>query len=198
MLNASHVVSAISLPNLKNLTSETPLPHLTANPSSSVTVINLVFPPTPRPIHPPGFGYLIPRPRNGYTPRTSGILGAVFDSCAMPRQDRGAPGFTRPTVMLGGPYAPMLTPSHAKIENVMAQLQLHLAPNGPRLPWPVYYEAVEQRECIPTPQQASVPRQETFRLAQPPRTHLPSTATANRSALNSLYRGKAQLFLPCV
>ena len=92
----------------------------------------------------------------------------------------------------------MLTPSHAKIENVMAQLQLHLAPNGPRLPWPVYYEAVEQRECIPTPQQASVPRQETFRLAQPPRTHLPSTATANRSALNSLYRGNAQLFLPCV
>ena len=51
--------------------------------------------------------------------------------------------------MLGGPYAPMLIPPHTKIENVMAEMQLHLASNGPKLPWPVYYEVVEQRECIP-------------------------------------------------
>lgn len=146
---ASRLVSAIPLPALNKLTIDTLLPHLSANPYSSVTVINIVFPPTKRPIHPPGFGYLISRPRNGYTSRTSGMLGVVFDSCALPQQDRGEPGFTRLTVMLGGPYAPMLTAAHAKPENVLAQLQLHLAPRGPRLPWPVYYEAIEQRECIP-------------------------------------------------
>lgn len=76
----------------------------------------------------------------------------------MPQQDRGAPGFTRMTVMVGGPHAPALTSAHSKPENVMAQLQLHLAPRGPKLPWPVHYEAVEHRDCIPTPTVGHVER----------------------------------------
>ncbi|THH03061.1 hypothetical protein EW145_g6562 [Phellinidium pouzarii] len=154
-LNASHVVSAIPLPELSKLTSSAPadvLPHLKANPLSSVTVINVVFPPSTRPIHPLGFGYLVPRPAGGYAVPSSGFLGTVFDSCALAAQDTGASGFTKLTVMLGGPH--LLTQAHTRMENVLAQLQHHLAPinhlqKGARLPWPVYYEATEHKACIP-------------------------------------------------
>lgn len=166
-ITASHVVSTVPLRTLKSLTSvsdELPaLPHLTANPSSSVTVVNLVFPPTSRPIHPPGFGYLVPRPRAGYISRTSGFLGTVFDSSAMPTQDRGMPGFTRVTVMLGGPHAPALTSGHIAPEHILSQLQMHLAPKGPKLPWPVHIAVTEQRDCIPIPTVGHVERMAELR-----------------------------------
>ncbi|KAH8105791.1 Protoporphyrinogen oxidase [Phellopilus nigrolimitatus] len=166
----SHVVSALPLPKLKDLTSRSePLPHLTANPFSSVTVINIVFPPSKAPIHPPGFGYLVPRAAGGYggAPNT-GFLGAVFDSCALPAQDRGARGFARLTAMLGGPH--VLAPAHTRAENVLAQLQHHLAPihhlrRGARLPWPVHFEAREQRACIPVPTVGHVQRMDELRDA---------------------------------
>lgn len=104
------------------------LPHLRKNPHSSTMVVNLVFPNNPpnsstaeptmtttiTPLHPPGFGYLIPRPEHGYddgslasepqpgreggeeeyapTPEHEhepepGILGVVFDSASLPEQD---------------------------------------------------------------------------------------------------------------
>ena len=166
-LQFSYAVSALPLPTLQKVITATAthqLPHLTANPSSSVTVVNIVFPPTKQPIHPPGFGYLVPRPLAGYhVPGVSpGILGTVFDSCALSAQDvqelspsaAKSGGFTKLTVMMGGPFP--ITPSHTKIENVLAQLQHHLSPivhrhAGTRLPWPVYYEATERRNCIPVP-----------------------------------------------
>ncbi|KAL5508140.1 HEM14 [Sanghuangporus vaninii] len=168
-LSASHVVSAISLDKLEDLLpSHSALPHLTTNPMSSVTVVNIVFPPSKIPIHPPGFGYLIPRPVGGYSRHGTGFLGTVFDSCSLGAQDTGAPGFTKLTVMLGGPYE--ITPAHTKIENVLAQLQHHLSPihyriGGARLPWPVYFEAMEHNECIPLPLVGHVRRMEELRSA---------------------------------
>ncbi|KAG5220061.1 oxygen-dependent protoporphyrinogen oxidase [Salix suchowensis] len=64
------------------------LPHLDANPSSSVTVANFVFPPSSR-FHPDGFGYLIPRPRAGYqTAENPGILGTVLTRVRSQRRTR--------------------------------------------------------------------------------------------------------------
>jgi protoporphyrinogen/coproporphyrinogen III oxidase len=95
ILKATHVISALPLPVLDSILqpptavaagaaastdkSFLPLPHLRENPHSSVTVLNLVFPNNPpnsstaeptttttiTPLHPPGFGYLIPRPEDG-------------------------------------------------------------------------------------------------------------------------------------
>ncbi|KAI9510301.1 hypothetical protein F5148DRAFT_605035 [Russula earlei] len=86
-LRAAHVISALPLSVLDSILQPSAasararaqtLPHLRANPLSSVTVLNLVFPSAPSgstgtkattsppQLHPPGFGYLIPRPRQGY------------------------------------------------------------------------------------------------------------------------------------
>jgi len=120
-LRATHVISALPLPVLDSVfqppeDSTHQLPHLCANPHSSVTVMNLVFPETSltssSPLHPPGFGYLIPRPERGYDhaipsalaaegpgpgPGTEqerqdadpelGLLGVVFDTASLPEQD---------------------------------------------------------------------------------------------------------------
>lgn len=135
---------------------------------SSVNVVNIIFPPSKIPIHPPGFGYLVPRPIGGYSRHSTGFLGTVFDSCSLGAQDKGAPGFTKLTVMLGGPYE--LTPAHTKIDNVLAQLQHHLSPihhrlQGARLPWPVYFEALEHNDCIPLFLVGHVRRMEELRTA---------------------------------
>ena len=87
------------------------LPHLTAKPSSFVTVVDLVLSLAPDSIHPDGFGYLISRFSSDYSSSSLGILGTVFDSCALPAGDKPtSPSlsssfhFTKLTVMLGGPY----------------------------------------------------------------------------------------------
>ena len=159
VLKATHVISALPLPVLDSILQpptptaagaaprtdkpSLPLPHLRENPHSSVTVLNLVFPnnppnssttaePTTTPLHPPGFGYLIPRPEHGYDGSLAsepqpgrergeeepepvaelelGLLGVVFDSASLPEQDHDgenhadAAKFTKLTAMLGGPY----------------------------------------------------------------------------------------------
>ncbi|KAI0754247.1 Protoporphyrinogen oxidase, partial [Daedaleopsis nitida] len=175
-ITSSHIVTALPLARLHHILAHssrmdvpsssgtiTPLPHLQANPSSSVTVVNLVFPPTPTPIHPEGFGYLIPRPATGYpAPGSSlGMLGTVFDSCALPTQDRypssaSDPGpasrFTKLTVMLGGPYGdPSPAPSSpAFVPALLDALRSHLGRSEP-LPEPALVRVREHRECIPTP-----------------------------------------------
>lgn len=84
-------------------------------------------------MHPPGFGYLIPRPEDGYDGTLAsepqpgreggeeepepaaepepdlGLLGVVFDTASLPEQDHDgdqadAAKFTKLTAMLGGPY----------------------------------------------------------------------------------------------
>lgn len=54
------------------------------------------------------------------------------------------------------------------MENVLAQLQNHLSPinhrqGGARLPWPVYYEVMDHKECIPLPLVGHVRRMEEMR-----------------------------------
>jgi protoporphyrinogen/coproporphyrinogen III oxidase len=144
--NASHVVSTLSPPILNTLLPPSlPLPHLAANPSSSVTVVNLVFPPSPsgNPIHPPGFGYLIPRPSSGYDTSNPGILGTVFDSSALSEQDTGR--LTKLTVMLGGPHP--LTSSHTSLPVILGHLASHL---GHSLPEPLFMHTHSHVSCIPT------------------------------------------------
>lgn len=119
-INPSHVISTLPLPALHKIVSETegfkasPLPHLLANDAVSVQVLNLVFPPSSRPRHPPGFGFLVPRPPNGYPtsptfegpdgqPILQNVLGVVFDSFS----DENFNPVTQPTVMtmmMGGAF----------------------------------------------------------------------------------------------
>ncbi|KAG8895857.1 oxygen-dependent protoporphyrinogen oxidase [Tulasnella sp. 417] len=144
ILNASHVVSTLPLPSLYNIISSssayktTPLPQLLTNPHTSVQVLNLVFPPSPTALHPPGFGFLVPRPQNDYPstavapprpthremapilgesvlstgqtpPLLQNVLGTAFDSAIDPTHDHR----TQPTIMtmmLGGPF-PLFQPS---------------------------------------------------------------------------------------
>ena len=120
----SHVVSALPLPRLRGLISantQYDVPHLDpqTNPCSSVLVINLVFPPRTdgRVLHPDGFGYLAPRPQDGYGSNavsepdisqgndiSSALLGTIFDSAIDMGTTSPSPRPTRLTLMLGGPH----------------------------------------------------------------------------------------------
>jgi oxygen-dependent protoporphyrinogen oxidase len=143
----THVVSALPLPTLSDmLPAPAALPAINTTLASSVTVLNLVFPPTAEPVHPPGFGYLIPRPADGYASARSPLLGVVFDSCALTGQDRGAPGFTKLTVMLGGPYP--VARAQLSVPRVLDALREQL---GTALPEPVHVAVHDHATCIPAP-----------------------------------------------
>ncbi|KAF9467947.1 hypothetical protein BDZ94DRAFT_918990 [Collybia nuda] len=145
-LSPTHVISTLSLPVLQNILPDPgALPHLTANPYSSVTVVNLVFPAPPSEIHPEGFGYLIPRPTTGYSSESPRFLGTVFDSCSLSAQDTPAP-LTKLTVMMGGPY-PALTEEHMSLPFIKRHLEDHLQRS---LPDPVYWKVRRNDNCIPT------------------------------------------------
>jgi protoporphyrinogen/coproporphyrinogen III oxidase len=205
ILKATHVISALPLPVLDSIlqspptaagavasTDKSSLPHLRENPHSSVTVLNLVFPNNPpntstgtepttttttTPLHPPGFGYLIPRPEHGYDGSLAsepqpgreggeeepepelGLLGVVFDTASLPEQDHDgenhadAEKFTKLTAMLGGPYlsareSPSSSLSDAQlVEVVLRRISSHL---GHALPPPVHYVVHRNAESIPT------------------------------------------------
>lgn len=191
--NSTHIVSALPLSALHRITqpqlakdhaasptsqNATSLPHLTTNSSSTVHVLNLIFPCPPCEIHPPGFGYLIPRPREGYpsqaTDEHPGILGVVFDSCSTSEQDEPSMSteewytkgpHTKITVMLGGPYPlyipptvptspPLDQPSTSpplphQIQIILNHITSHLSPSRP-LPKPIYYRLWRNENCIPT------------------------------------------------
>ena len=157
-LEATHIISTLPLPILHSLLPpQHPLPHLLTNPNSTVTVLNLVFaaPPPPRVLHPPGFGYLVSRPEEGYdTPTSSGpgLLGVVFDTCSMPEQDGDDDGrFIKMTAMLGGPYAAATAPEEppsALLASVLPLISAHLG--GDPLPPPVHYTVHRNVESIPT------------------------------------------------
>jgi oxygen-dependent protoporphyrinogen oxidase len=143
----THLVSSLPVPTLHRMLQNSTLPiTLPISNASSVSVVTLIFPPTPQPIHPPGFGYLIPRPEAGYEGAKSGILGVVFDSCSLSAQDEGDPGFTKMTIMMGGPY-PAAT-RNTPIEQVLATVGKQL---GVTLPEPVHVSRHEQADCIPVP-----------------------------------------------
>ncbi|WWC64818.1 protoporphyrinogen oxidase [Kwoniella dejecticola CBS 10117] len=109
-----HIISSISPSKLHSLlqsSSRNPaeaqaqaLPHLKANPYTSVGVVNLVYPIASSKLHPEGFGYLIPRPSEGNTASNPhGVLGVIFDSTAVPLSE-DLKGVTKITIMMGGPY----------------------------------------------------------------------------------------------
>ncbi|WRT70011.1 protoporphyrinogen oxidase [Kwoniella shivajii] len=109
-LETDHIISALSPLTLSKLLPSEPssssstslyLPHLDANPYTSVGVVNLVYPLSSDRVHPEGFGYLIPR--STATQNPNGVLGVIFDSTAIPLQS-DCKGVTKLTIMLGGPY----------------------------------------------------------------------------------------------
>lgn len=163
-MSPTHIVSTLPLPILHQLLPPNQrVPHLTANLASSVTVLNLVFDQPSNTIHPPGFGYLVPRSVNGYTGKDDSetILGAVFDSCALDGQDiLSGQLVTKMTVMLGGPYrsaASSLTSSHKpqstritsfSLDAILSKVSTQLG-HSRSLPPPVYWRVWDHQECIP-------------------------------------------------
>ena len=168
-LSTSHVISTIPLPTLSTLLPPIhTLPNLASNTSSTVLVINLIFPPSPdgKPYHPEGFGYLVPRPSSDYasslpSPSLSGevdispsLLGVIFDS-AMPSfsssQIQPTPSnLTRLALMLGGPH-PLpspLPPVQTLLPPLLTTLSSTL--NLPFLPQPLHSKISLQQNCIPT------------------------------------------------
>lgn len=158
-ISASHIVSAMQLTGFQQLLQRSSLPllpNLSANPMSSVSVVNLVFPPTPadKPIHPEGFGYLIPRDKDGHAE----VLGTVFDSCSLGAQDEypapDSPRFTKMTMMIrpNSSSADSVTQ-----KSVLAHLTSHLEPRTP-IPDPVLFQVHTLRGCIPVPAVGHVQR----------------------------------------
>ncbi|KAL0959841.1 hypothetical protein HGRIS_011517 [Hohenbuehelia grisea] len=160
-IRPTHVVSALPLPKLQAIlpsAGSLTLPHLTHNPISSVKVVNFVFPSSTS-FHPAGFGYLIPRPEGGYdVPGNPGILGTVFDSCALEAQDSPTSAFTntlennaRPpikvTMMLGGPYSRVLS-EDVSFDSLLSHLSAHLQRV---VPDPLHARMHHHKDCLPTP-----------------------------------------------
>ena len=146
----THVVSTLPLPELRGILSPAALlPHLTTNTYSSVTVVNIVFrqpSSSSLPLHPDGFGYLVPRPEDGYNAATgSGIIGCVFDSCSTAGQD--TPGIIKMTVMLGGPYiSGSISPPQIDTPILLSELSDQL---GQPLPSPLFVKVHSNARCIP-------------------------------------------------
>ncbi|CAG8525318.1 702_t:CDS:2 [Paraglomus brasilianum] len=94
---SSHIISTLSSHILSRILTPT-LPYLSQTPSVTVAVVNLAYS-NPSLLPVTGFGYLIPAsiPNNIYS-----ALGVVFDSDAVPSQDKV--NITKLTVMLGGHY----------------------------------------------------------------------------------------------
>jgi len=101
-VHAQSVISTVPPLQLQPLLS-TSYPELTHNPSVTVAVVNLVYASEQARLASPGFGYLIPRSEDSAV-RHQGLLGVVFDSCAIPSQDQGPSRdqTLKLTAMIGG------------------------------------------------------------------------------------------------
>ncbi|KAH9006090.1 hypothetical protein EDB86DRAFT_680899 [Lactarius hatsudake] len=167
-LKATHIISALPLPVLDSVLATSPLPHLLANTRSTVTVLNLVFaaPPAPRSLHPPGFGYLVPRPEQGYSAtHAPGLLGVIFDTASLPEQDDDDGRFVKMTAMLGGPYPPSSSSSDsALLASALPLISAQLGGSDP-LPAPVHYAVHRNVESIPTYLVGHTARMEELRQA---------------------------------
>ncbi|CAE6467643.1 unnamed protein product [Rhizoctonia solani] len=156
-VTVSNLVSTLPLPQVSHILPPAhPVPHLLSNPSSTVHVVNLVFAPYDNPIHPPGFGYLVPRPTAGYESADSPVLGCVFDSVTSSSHKP-----TVVTMMLGGPFPIQSTP--LSLDTVLSLLATHLGHK--RLPEPITYRYHIQRDCIPSPLVGHLDRMSELRHA---------------------------------
>ena len=153
-VSVDHVISALPPSRLASMLSNAPA-ELTANSSTSVGVVNLVYPLPPEQVHPIGFGYLIPRSANWRNSNPEGILGVVFDSTALPGvDDSDSMPITKLTVMMGGPYwstYPGANPIPEKDELVRLARQ-HMTRVFPHLNdvEPVLQQGNLWKDCIPT------------------------------------------------
>ena len=156
VLSPTHIISALPVKQLDavlraaNTERNDILLALTSSRSpeySTIHVTNFIFPPSERPLHPLGFGYLIPRPMDGYESEenSQGMLGTVFDTVSMGRQDT-AEGFTKMGIISGGPYLSASTGPDTDL--LLRDLRKHL---GARydLPEPIYSTTTECKECVP-------------------------------------------------
>lgn len=149
-LLANIIVSAIPPRKLYNL-----LPkrynELIYNPS--VNVVNLVYTSENAHLPSPGFGYLIPRSEHSAT-KHQGLLGVVFDSCAIPSQDQGSTrgNVLKLTAMIGGHMFDQVVTNNKEssleaffessaIERVKKHLNIETTPEIARVHI--------HRECIP-------------------------------------------------
>ena len=145
---------------------DSPVPHLSHNPSATVAVVNMSFPHPAGWVYLPitGFGYLVPRAtEEPYNPHH--VLGCVFDSDAMPGLDdlpirptlvgAAAPppnqAFTKMTVMLGGHHwakGGASVPSEEEIgQHAIRTLRGHFGWSPMVIPT---HQLVHlQRDCIP-------------------------------------------------
>ncbi|KAF9961831.1 hypothetical protein BGZ72_001380 [Mortierella alpina] len=101
-VHAQSVISTVPPLQLQPLL-PTSYPELTHNPSVTVAVVNLVYAAEQARLTSPGFGYLIPRSEKSAV-NHQGLLGVVFDSCAIPAQDQGPSQdqTLKLTAMIGG------------------------------------------------------------------------------------------------
>ena len=115
--------------------------------SSTIHVTNFIFPPSENLLHPLGFGYLIPRPVEGYESEenSEGILGTIFDTVSMGRQDT-AGGYTKMGIISGGPYESASTGPN--VDALLNELRKNLG-NRYELPDPIYSTTTECKECMP-------------------------------------------------
>ncbi|KND02545.1 protoporphyrinogen oxidase [Spizellomyces punctatus DAOM BR117] len=146
-LKADHVISAIPAVDLSRILP--PSSHalsslLSSIKSVDVAVVNISFGGHFSKILPVnGFGYLVPATED--TP----ILGTVFDSCAMPKQDSGDQ--TRVTVMMGGHKFhkyfgdPDVVSKEKLLETAMTAVRTHLGVNAE----PIASSVVIHKQCIP-------------------------------------------------
>lgn len=114
-------------------------------------MVTFVFASAPSQIHPPGFGYLIPRPKDGYENSTNpeGVLGVVFDSCSLDAQDQPRGQLTKLTMMIGGPYPQLPQIADESLGDLLlGTLERHF---GRRLPRPAHVEITHHQQCIPVP-----------------------------------------------
>ncbi|KAF8706053.1 Catalyzes the 6-electron oxidation of protoporphyrinogen-IX form protoporphyrin-IX, partial [Rhizoctonia solani] len=156
-VKVSHLVSTLPLSQISSIiSSPRQVLDMGTSPYSTVHVVNMVFSPGQFPIHPPGFGYLVPRPEAGYDSADNPVLGCVFDSATV--------SIHKPTVltlMLGGPFP--IRSTQLSMEYILSLLSRHLGHE--RLPEPIAHRYHIHHDCIPTPLVGHLERISTLREA---------------------------------
>ncbi|ELU36621.1 protoporphyrinogen oxidase [Rhizoctonia solani AG-1 IA] len=156
-VKVSHLVSTLPLSQISSIiSSPRQVLDMGTSPYSTVHVVNMVFSPGQFPIHPPGFGYLVPRPEAGYDSADNPVLGCVFDSATV--------SINKPTVltlMLGGPFP--IRSTQLSMEYILSLLSRHLGHE--RLPEPIAHRYHIHHDCIPTPLVGHLERISTLREA---------------------------------
>ncbi|CAO1636299.1 unnamed protein product [Sympodiomycopsis kandeliae] len=161
-VTVSRVISALPSTALKNTLGpeidNTLSSLLTYNPSTNVSVVNVVIPPSSSNSSKrllkvdEGFGFLIPRAETPNNP--DGILGVVFDSDAIPGQDDANGAVTKLTVMIGGPHYSQL--KELPTEEDVKQRAIRTLERCLGIPRSItehpdtVIRVTNQRNCIPT------------------------------------------------